>query len=58
MAEIYHLHPIAVPINYSSTCTVRSADYETLYVPVTVHREQSVERQKKTNKMQQLDVYY
>ena len=27
------------------------------YVPVTVHREQSVKR-KKTNKMQQLDVYY
>jgi len=29
-----------------------------LQVPVTVHREQSVKREKKTNKMQQLDVYY
>jgi len=28
-----------------------------LYVPVTVHREQSVKREK-TNKMQQSDVYY
>jgi len=28
-----------------------------LYVPVTVHREQSVNREK-TNKMQQSDVYY
>jgi hypothetical protein len=30
---------------------------EELYVPVAVHREQSVKREK-TNKMQQLDVYY
>jgi hypothetical protein len=29
----------------------------TLWVPVTVHREQSVKREK-TNKMQQSDVYY
>ena len=28
-----------------------------VYVPVTVHREQNMEREK-TNKMQQLDVYY
>ena len=28
-----------------------------LYVPVTVHREQSVKREK-TNKMQHSDVYY
>jgi len=30
---------------------------DTLYIPVTVHREQSVKREK-TNKMQQSDVYY
>ena len=29
-----------------------------LRVPVTVHREQSVNREEKTNKMQQSDVYY
>ena len=29
-----------------------------LLVPVTVRREQSVKREKKTNKMQQSDVYY
>ena len=30
---------------------------EPLYVPATVHREQSVKREE-TNKVQQLDVYY
>ena len=35
----------------------KAITHNTLYVPVTVHREQSVER-KKTNEMQHRDVYY
>ena len=29
-----------------------------IWVPVTVHRQQSVKKEKKPNKMQQSDVYY
>ena len=36
---------------------MRKAAIYRLYVPMTVHREQGVKR-KKTNKMQQSDVYY